>query len=729
MPLVINTNISSLNAQRQLVRSGNELTTAMERLSSGKRINNAADDAAGLAISNRMTAQVRGLTQAVRNANDGISLIQTAEGALDETTNILHRMRELAIQAANGIYSDADRATLDAEVQQLIQELDRIAKTTTFNGQPLLDGSMRKVELQVGSQANQTIGIDIQAMDAKTLGMGSVSVDMLGAPITSNLAGLVLNDTDILINGQAIGRFNGAEDNFQDLLDNINKNVRGVEASGYTSLQATSTGDGVLENGNTLRITLEAADGTGITEFNISNTKSMKELVEKINTVTGGILNADTDSNGRLSISNNTGATIKVEGINPNYPTDNSDPNYDAASLDNAAKLVARATGFNVFDSTKVAGSRGLSDSATGQIILTSKHGDPITVTLGSTGDIEKLQSLGFRESTDPGVVKGVGMSLAGAQKAWNVGDLTINGTLIDNTNTNSLQGKVDAINRHSADTGVVAVAYASLTMDLSGANLSAWTDGADSLIINGVEVDLGGPPGGVPSPTAFVDAINAQIDTTGVRAHLRGTNVVLESDQGSITVVSAGAQDIFGAALDGATFSYYTSQTNGTLSNTTTPPVTGGFTGINAPAGIKLTSTTGQPISIELGPNVDHATMGLLEANSTAQGRFGTAIASVSIDTAAKAQKAIGVIDKALETINAVRADLGAVNNRLDFTINNLMSVTENTEAARSRIMDADFAAETAALSRAQVLQQASQAMLAQANAASQQVLQLLQS
>lgn len=712
MPLVINTNISSLNAQRQLVNSGNELSTAMERLSSGKRINTAADDAAGLAISNRMTSQIRGLNQAVRNANDGISLIQTAEGALDESTNILQRMRELAIQSANGIYDDDNRATLDAEVQQLIQELDRIAKTTTFNGQPLLDGSMGDVDLQVGAQANQTIRLKIQAMDAKTLGMGSVSVDMLGASVTDDLANLVLNDTDVLINGQSIGRFDGTKDDtFQTLIDNINKNVRGVEASGYTALKSTAVGDGVLENGNKLRISIAAADGSGNTVFNITDTKSMAELVEKINTVTGGIVSADTDSNGRLSISNNTGATITVDSVSSGNLTNDA----------GAAELVARATGFSLFVASAAA-----SDSASGQIILTSEHGDPITVSLGATGDIGKLQQLGFRESTDPGVVTGVGIDSTGAETQWNVGDLTINGTVINNANTDSLQGKVDAINRQSADTGVFATAFASVSMDLSSADLSTWIDANDSLVINGFEIDLGGPPVSGPTPTALVEAFNEWTDETGVRAHLRGTSVVLESDQGAIALASHATEDMFAASLAGAIFTSYVSDNQGDLTATT---ATAGATfGTTIPAGLKLTSTTGQPISIELGPNTDPATLGLLEANSTAQGRFGTAIASVSIDTAAKAQKAIGVIDKALETINDIRSDLGAANNRLDFTINNLMSVTENTAAARSRIMDADFAAETAALSRAQVLQQASQAMLAQANAQSQQVLQLLQ-
>ncbi len=721
MPLIINTNVSSLNAQRQLVTSGNELATAMERLSSGKRINTAADDAAGLAISNRMTSQIRGLNQAVRNANDGISLIQTAEGALDESTNILQRMRELAIQSANGIYDDANRATLDAEVQQLIQELDRIAKTTTFNGQPLLDGSMGDVDLQVGSQANQTIRIDIQAMDSKTLGMGSVSVDMLGAAVTGTLTdpvnGLILNDTDILINGQTIGEFDGTDgDTFQTLIDNINENVRGVEASGYTSLQSTAVGDGVLENGNKLRITVAAADGSGNTVFNITDTKSMKELVEKINTVTGGIISADTDDNGRLSVSNNTGATITVDALN--------DANLDTDA--DAAQLVARATGFNVFDAT---GPTSIDDAAHGQIILTSEHGDPITVSLGSTGDIEKLHQLGFRESTDPGVVTGVGIDSASAAAQWNVGDLTINGTVIDNANTDSLQGKVDAINRQSSDTGVVATAYSSVS--IRNIDMSLWDNAVASIVINGAEVDLGNPALPVtPSMSDLVDAFNAKTDVTGVSAYLLGDRVVLQSDQGAINVAPTGAaNDVFTTALDTTDFIHYigadVNADDLPDSVTTTMPAGGA---VSVPAGLKLTSTTGQPISIDLGPNADPATLGLLEANSTAQGRFGTAIASVSIDTAANAQKAIGVIDNALESINDIRSQLGAANNRLDFTINNLMSVTENTAAARSRILDADFAAETAALSRSQVLQQASQAMLAQANAASQQVLQLLQ-
>ena len=157
MPQVINTNIMSLNSQRNLNSSQNALQTSLQRLSSGLRINSAKDDAAGLAISERFTSQIRGLDQAVRNANDGISLAQTAEGALAESGNILQRIRELAVQSANATNSASDRQALQSEVSQLVSELDRIASSTEFNGQKLLDGTFGTAIFQVGANANQTI--------------------------------------------------------------------------------------------------------------------------------------------------------------------------------------------------------------------------------------------------------------------------------------------------------------------------------------------------------------------------------------------------------------------------------------------------------------------------------------------------------------------------------------------------------------------------------------------
>jgi len=184
MALTINTNVASLNAQRNLGASQSSLQTSMQRLSSGLRINSAKDDAAGLAISDRMTSQIRGLNQAVRNANDGISLAQTAEGALQETTNLLQRMRELAVQSSNGTNTSSDRASLDAEFQQLTAEIDRIAGNTSFNSQNILDGTFAsgsEVVFQVGADGGQTISVAIADAGISGLGVNSNDVKTFSA--------------------------------------------------------------------------------------------------------------------------------------------------------------------------------------------------------------------------------------------------------------------------------------------------------------------------------------------------------------------------------------------------------------------------------------------------------------------------------------------------------------------------------------------------------------------
>ncbi|OYY26899.1 MAG: flagellin, partial [Acidovorax sp. 16-64-162] len=171
MAAIINTNVQSLNAQRNLGISQNSLSQSMQRLSSGLRINSAKDDAAGLAISERFSTQIRGLTVAARNANDGISLAQTAEGAMASVTNNLQRMRELAVQSANATNSGTDRAALQQEVAQLVQEIDRVATQTDFNGTKLLDGNFTSQAFQVGANAGQTITIDkISSARTGTLG-------------------------------------------------------------------------------------------------------------------------------------------------------------------------------------------------------------------------------------------------------------------------------------------------------------------------------------------------------------------------------------------------------------------------------------------------------------------------------------------------------------------------------------------------------------------------------
>jgi flagellin len=169
MSLVINTNVASLNAQRSLATSGSELKTAMERLSSGKQINSAADDAAGFAIAERMTAQIRGLNMATKNANDGLSMIATVENATNDVTDMLHRIRELAVQAANDTNSSTDRGYLQKEVDSLLNEINRVAAQTVYNGEEVLDGTRSAQKIQVGTDSGQSISFSIAAVDTDTL--------------------------------------------------------------------------------------------------------------------------------------------------------------------------------------------------------------------------------------------------------------------------------------------------------------------------------------------------------------------------------------------------------------------------------------------------------------------------------------------------------------------------------------------------------------------------------
>jgi flagellin len=239
MPSVVNTNVLSLNAQRNLSRSDSTLATALQRLSSGLRINSAKDDAAGLAIADRFTTQIRGLNQAVRNANDGISLSQTAESALDELGNNLQRIRELAVQAANATNSASDRAALDQEVQQRLAEINRIASQTSFNGQKVLDGSFGTAQFQVGANVGETISVNLTTgVRADQLGQIATST---GTAVTAN----ALTDGGLTIAvGQgaavAIGASTAGSQPGQTS-DSAYSKVNAINAGGVSGLTATAT--------------------------------------------------------------------------------------------------------------------------------------------------------------------------------------------------------------------------------------------------------------------------------------------------------------------------------------------------------------------------------------------------------------------------------------------------------------------------------------------------------
>ena len=312
MPQTINTNIMSLNAQRNLNQTQNALSTSIQRLSSGLRINSAKDDAAGLAISERMTTQVRGLNQAVRNANDGISLAQTAEGALAEITNNLQRIRELSVQSSNGTNSQSDRDALNAEVTQLKAEIQRVAEQTSFNGTALLDGTFSGVQFQVGANAGETITVS-SIVNAQTASLGGTFTRVTGSFNASALTGFAtaIAAGGVTVNGTDIGAIAGAanaQERAGQLVEAINRvsPTTGVGAS-YDQV----TGDVTLTSsaaitiaGTTNSATVAgAANGafgaststTGISTLNVSSFTDAQFAIGQIDSALTAVNSARAD--------------------------------------------------------------------------------------------------------------------------------------------------------------------------------------------------------------------------------------------------------------------------------------------------------------------------------------------------------------------------------------------------------------------------------------------------
>ena len=250
MALSVNTNVMSINSQRNLSNSTNDLSTSFQRLSSGLRINSAADDAAGMQISTRLQAQTNGLDQAARNANDGISVAQTAEGALDETTNMLQRMRVLSIQSANGSNSASDRTALNKEFAELKNEIDRISDNTTFGGENLLDGSY-DADYQVGADANQTISLKISTdMNVTGLTVGVVSITTAA---DAQAAITAIDDALSTVNsvradlGAKQNRFSSTVRNLENVSENVSASKSRIMDADFASESANLARNQVLQ--------------------------------------------------------------------------------------------------------------------------------------------------------------------------------------------------------------------------------------------------------------------------------------------------------------------------------------------------------------------------------------------------------------------------------------------------------------------------------------------------
>ena len=696
MSMVIGTNISSLTAQRHLASSKNDMENAMERLASGSRINSSRDDAAGMSISGRMESQISGLNQGIRNANDGIALAQSAEGALDETTSILQRMRDLSVQASSDTLTTSDRSSIQSELTALTSEIDRISSSTTFNNKALLDGSASALQFQVGSGAGQSVSLSVASASAANLGLAdggaTGAANAINGTRMSTAVGLFENSVEI--NGQ-----NWTTDNTP--LTAVGASMTVTDANGISVAALASTADGVAaiinEGTSTHGAVATASNKLVSTGFTGSVTTSVDSM-----TINGTTID-DSDSLETLIANINKAGT----GVT-------------ATATTGTGYELTNTTGENIVVGGTVTGSGLTAATYIGYLSLSNTDGSATTITKGSysTAEDANVNTLGFNARSAASTLET--KDITGGKLILGTDDLTLNGVSIGASTTaatNETAASLAAhLNTYSSSTNVQATASSQVTLNMSVTNVgdayATVASASDTITVNGVVTTL--------TANMTMDALVTQFNTDHA-----ATGIVAAADNGGLVLTSELGDTI------GVQEKTLLNITSYTLADGSTQAIGAVDTNIDFFGNLKLVNTAGGDIKFDTGSQTDaELTTTLAKLGMTLQGdasAASTSGAAVSVATSASASAAITAIDAALEKVFASRGDLGAFQNRLDHTVSNLRNVSENTAFSKSQIQDTDFATESANLAKAQVLQQAGTAMLAQANASGQSVLSLL--
>lgn len=693
---VINTNLNALVSQESSRTSNLKLSRSMERLSTGQRINSAKDDAAGLAISNRMTSQVRGIQMAIKNSNDAVSMSQTAEGAYGQVGNILQRMRELAVQSATATMNAGDRSSLQMEVTQLVEEIDHIAATTNFNNIKLLDGTAKDLVIQTGANQEDKIKMSFDSVKANHIGSDiQPSVTSYGGAV-ADLAAFA--DGDLVLNGVTVGTSFAADDT---------KSQDSKAASVISKVAAINRVSN--ESGVVARVAGNTVSGAAMTTTASSGTITINGYATStIQTSTDGSLSRKLVTEAINLIKDATGVTATDTGADETGVVLTA---ADGRNINVAMTLTSASTG------VKAAGTY------VGSYHLYSTNGSPFTVDTVENGGT--IKSTGLQIGTfGGGVAQTVTMarSYASAGVAPSTtttglleGDtLKINGIAIgaavatdDNssiattasTRAGSAIAIAAAINKQTSRTGVTAVANANV---IRGTGFSA-VSGTANIYLNGEQISVS-----TQRIEDVINGINEKSGETGVVASKYGDGMQLTAADGRNILIASDASG-FTLGLNGVA-----------LGGTTTATAAHAYY-----ATVSLTSDLA--FTVQSGSEGDANFELLGFRNGTFGGAKGDKIAEVSVATQQGASDALRAIDAAINQVSAAQANSGALNNRLDVILNNLGEGLQNMSASRSRILDTDYATETTELAKQQIIQQAATAMLAQANQQPQGVLALL--
>ncbi len=701
---VINTNIKALAAQGSLSNVNKATETTMERLSTGLRINSAKDDAAGLAITNRMTSQIRGFAVAIRNSNDGISMAQTAEGAMGQVTSMLQRMRELSVQAGNGAMSDADRGNIQQEVTQLKLQIDDVANKSNHNNIKLLDGSAGKITLQTGVYAGDTMDISFGSVKTKDIGLGSrASLAATGTSFTASTAGAAGGEDmaagDLLLNGVAVGAsleiddklsYSGNDSSAISKAAAINRvsDLSGVRATVGDTTVAGSVMTAAVASG---KITINGVDTATVyttTDADLSR-EAVVTAINDISAQTGvRAINTNDDKKGVIlvaadgrNITLTSGLTEAASGLGVDAKTYTG--TYELNTLDGRAINVSS----NVDgDLTKAGLNQGTYAADTAQSVTTAR-------TVGATAAPGELNGNTL-------VLNGVGIDAAVAN------DDKASYVAAGSTKKDSAIAIAAAINKKTSLTGVTATAEPNI---IAGSSFTAAA--VTSFKINGIETVTAGAA--FNSRDDVINSVNQQQGQTGVIAEANGDGIRLIAQDGrNITIasnVTTGASLGLGGNAD-VTTAIATTTVPGTFYST-----------------VKLSSD--KAFTVDSGSEGNDTNFEKLGFH---KGTFGGSdnalkIKDIDVTTQQGATDAITAIDAAINSVSADQAKAGAFQNRLDAVVSNLTESTQNMSASRSRILDTDYATETTNLARSQIISQAATAMLAQANQSAQSVLSLL--
>jgi flagellin len=755
-------NINSMVTQNSLRSNENSLSKSLNRLSSGLRINSAADDAAGLAISEKMRAQTAGLDKAVSNSQDGISMIQTAEGALNETQSILQRMRELSVQAANDTLTANDRQAIQSEIDQLGDEINRISDTTTFNNKKLLDGS-----------ASALISTD--NADTEVFARGSVaqegnykiSVDLLEAGVGQ------VQKTNV---------FTLAQDEAAEVL------YSSAEGSGFTAAAASETDDITLtftnDSGNTQDVTVQVNEATTVTDAidalnNDTTFSGMNLYASETSSGQLAIMSMDTSTGYEISENNITGGSA-VLGLGSVTLTEATEGVITEQGSGVGATAVTSATA----DET-ISYSLAVDTGSTYAVDVSLSNGDSGEELVAAINDDATFQNLGLTaELTDNGRL---------AFLSNNENEITVTSSI--GTLDDGFTGAGVAVSAATVDNPLLAGEVARSSTKLS--ELDAFTNSSGVSLLNDPQtITLVQGDGQKASVTLYADDTLGDVAekfNTAIADNLGQSNVagsgeeafakfVTASDTADNTAYSEAGSLVFSSAVagdageinfigsEGLINALGLSEVQTSQESRFSVDVTNGYDGSKVASDVELTGNTLVGVvdsnidvqfdkmaatdvswnsttkSWDMSAASDSAVTNVHIANNSASFQIGAnegeamnidlgnmssaalGVDNILVTDQQSASRSVTVIDNAINKVSDQRAALGAYQNRLEHTINNLTTASTNLTSAESRIRDVDMAAEMTEFTKNQILMQAANSMLGQANALPQQVLSLLQ-